>query len=683
MQYLYLFLCITIAFVPAFLVYKKVGAKEHSSLHKWTTSALRFTVFFLTAMLLLAPAFQIEKEEEENPVILWLHDNSSSMHKSLAKDSTIFRQKFDNLSKYFEKDYEFKAQGYGKTLQNKDSLFIYEQEATDINMALEESYHMYKDRNVGAFILSGDGIFNQGKHPIYLKLGKAIPIYTLVVGDSTTPKDIAITKVYANKSVTYQSEFEVLIDIRAEKLGGEQVELNILQGKKNIHKEKINIIGEQYTTSARLMLRADKKGFQKYTAIISALEGEQNVQNNHYNFIVEVLDQEIKILLIAPAAHPDISTIKNALNSMPQYKIEEKNLQNLPQDFDKYDLLIAHQFPFNLGDNRQLPASKPLWSILGKLTDISNFNLNQSLVDIQPSVGFNHATPLLNTDFSLFQLPENMQEFVAQMPPLIVPNGQYQLGTDAGQILFKQKIGNVRTDYPMWIYNQSLVPQVITLGESIWRWRMYEYKHYKHTQSVDELIRQTVNFLAAKKDDNPFKVFPEKQLFSDNEPINIYAELRNNNGELINTPDAQITIMPTEADKEQPLNLSFEKQGNSYRINVGLLEAGEYTYEARTKLADRVYQIEGFFSVNEVSVEDLRWHSDYKVMSDIAQNNQGEIYTIDNMDEIYTAIRENETIKPLIHTYKDSFYFIDKHWIFFIILFTISIEWLLRKYWNL
>jgi len=671
MVFLYWLICFAIGVIPALLVFGKDRKKDIPV--KWLPALLRFFAFFITAALLLAPAFSFKKHETEKPLLIWLQDKSLSIASALGKDSIAYRDRVLRLTDRWRKDYTVVPVAFGTDVYEGNS-FSYTDRSTNIERAITNVTEQYGDRNIGAVILASDGVFNEGSDPLYAPAGKAVPVFAIALGDSTTPKDISVMRTLANKTIALNNSFEVMADIRADRLNGLVTEAVLMHNGAALARTPLKIDKDRLTGSVRFEVKANVKGYQRYTLVLPEAAGEVNRQNNKRDFFVNVIDDQVKILIAALAPHPDIAAITAALESAPQFKVTVADNGRLPADIASYALIIAHQLPVSLTE----AANIPVWHILGMQSDLNLFNRQQSLLQITGAGRANDAQPLFNAGFPYFTLPANVREVLSAMPPLQVPYGKYASAGDA-QVLFRQQIGNVATDYPLWLARSGDKPQAVLAGEGLWRWRMYEYKYFKKHEVVDELIRQTASLLSARKDNQPFRVFMDKNIISDNEPVYFYAELKNANSELINIPEARIELKDSTG---KGLSYIFEKTGNSYRLNVGLLAPGSYSYKGTTQHNGRSYTSEGSFLVESVPLEALRSNADFEMMYRLAEKTGGAFFTMADMEAVTDSIRNNPGIKPVIHTQDTSQPLIDKKWLFAIILLVVSAEWLLRKLWS-
>src|SRR5690606_35143405 len=115
-----------------------------------------------------------------------------------------------------------------------------------------------------------------------------------------------------------------------------------------------------------------------------------------------------------------------------------------------------------------------------------------------------------------------------------------------------------------------------------------------------ECIRQTILFLTAGSNDRPFQVTLPKYVWNDKEPIAFNAYLLNANNQQINTPEATLTVTDSAGHKQQ---YSFERAGNTYRLNIGIHEGGAYRYTATTSYNGKTYTANGSFVVESMPLE--------------------------------------------------------------------------------
>ncbi len=667
-------LLIILPLLAGFFVYK--ADVRRAVPYPWLTASLRALVIALTLLLLIAPLLTVEKTETEKPVVLFLQDNSASVPAALKGDTASYKQDAQQLLEKLEKDYRVIRWGFGNSIQ-RDTLFNYVQQNTDISNALSQAVEFYGEQNLGAVILATDGRFNQGVNPQFASLPFRGSLYAVALGDSTPQKDLRISKVYANRTVSLNSQFEIRADILAEGCKGYNNSIRLSEAGGSVNASSpVSIISDKFDKAVSFTIKAERTGLHHYVLTLPVADGEQNVSNNRQDVFVEVVSEKKNILLAAAAPHPDVNAIREALQGLETFTLTVRTAENLPASFENYDVIILHGLPSQSVPLQQLSkTAKPVWVILSASSYMPFVNSVQSVV--RASVNPLAQQPVfasLNSAFTSFTLPQNVNAVLDKMPPLSVPVGSMQPSVNA--LVLMNARGNATQ--PVWMFQQGSAPAAFLAGEGIWRWRLFEYRHFNSHNTVDEIIRQTVSFLAVNVQEKPFRVSLPKYVWGDGDAITFNAYLLNQNNEQVNSSDVSISITDSAGKKE---NYSFERSGNAYRLNIGLRASGSYQYAARTVFEGKNYTAFGSFAVQHLPVEMLQTGADYPLLYAVANKNNGVLFPYQKINSVYDSIRNNETVKPLLITHSQTIPLVDWKWFFFLILLVAVAEWLLRKYW--
>jgi hypothetical protein len=675
MQWIFWIIALLISAGVGYWVYR--ADKRRATPYPWLTSLLRGLVVFFTVLLILAPAITITKNTIERPVVVLLQDNSRSIAQALGNDSATYRKNMEALSRRLEDKYKVIHWGFGGTVQT-DSFFNYHQQATDISMALSRVQEYYGLQNLGTVILATDGRFNQGANPLFQQLGLNSSIYTVAIGDSARQKDIRISRTYSNKVATINSSFEIRADIGAELCKGYNNSITIKEGGNMLSTAAIAINDDKYSRSVSFTVKAASAGLHHYIITVPEAEGEKNTANNVKDVFVEVIEEKKNILIVSASPHPDVNALRDALTGMEAYKVSVVTADNFPASLGSYQVIILHGLPSqrNRVAAQVAAAKKPLWLILTAQSDFNAVNELQSITHTTVMPAAPHdVLPVYNSTFSSFNLPKQIQSITDKMPPLLVNTNNIAIAPGAN-VLFSQKLA--AGQLPLWVMQQGNVPSAILAGEGIWRWRLYEYKNFNEHNVVDECIRQTIAFLSVNNNDKPFSVQLPKYVWSDQEAITLNAYLLNANNEQVNTADVELTITDSAGRKQA---YSFERSGNTYRLNIGIRAGGRYTYTARTVYNGVTYTAGGAFAVESIPVELMESGADYPLLFSLAKKYNGTLFAAGNFSALYDSIGHNEHVKPLIQANTDTVPLVERKWYFFLILLLAVAEWLLRKYW--
>ncbi len=663
--------------LAAFFVYR--ADKRKAVPMPWLTAGLRGLVVLLTLLLLLIPSLSIIKNNVEQPVVVFLQDNSMSVGNALGGEASKYEQNANKMLDKLASKYKVIKWGFGNTIQ-KDTVFQYKQSETDIAAALTEVQDFYGLRNLGAIVVASDGKFNKGENPVYAQTGIHAPVYSVVLGDSTEQKDLRIAQTYHNKVVAEHNSFEIRADIIGSLCSGYDNTVTLKENSNVVGSVPLIINGNKFDKTIAFSLTAASIGMHHYVIELPVADGEKNTANNRKDIYVEIVNERKNVLIASDAPHPDVNAIREALQGLDNFEISVATGDNFPSDLSKFNVIILHGLPSNRNDiaGKVLASGKPVWFIVGANTKIPALNSMTALTNTSVGPGGLHDLSVnFNSHFNSFTLPKQIQTVTDKLPPLnsTVSNLIAPPGTNS---LFTQSTGVGNMQSAVWLMVQAKVPVAFLAGEGLWRWRVYEFKNFNSHEVIDECIRQTVSFLAANTHEKPFTVAMPKYVWRDREPISVKAFLLNPAKEFVNTPDATISIIDSAGTKR---DFTLERTGNDYSLNLGIWAGGAYSYVAKTKFNEKEYTTTGSFAVETIPAELSEQGADYPLMFGLSKKYGGSFHTQNNVEAVYDSIVANTNIKPLIQSNVENLPFVERKWFFFLILLLAVTEWLLRKYW--
>ncbi len=676
----FIFLCILLGVVYALTLYYQDIKRGLIPALRWLLLVFRFLSVTLISFLLLGPLIRQSDNLIEKPIIILGIDNSRSM--VLVSDSdyyrTIFPKSVNDLVVALQKKCDVRIYSYGSSLESGFD-GSYRGLKTDISSFFNEVNTRFSNRNAAALILATDGIYNQGSDPFYAARKISFPIYTIALGDTLLKKDILIRKVIVNKTAYKGDKFPVEVLVEMNKCSGSSARLTLSEGSHLLETKEIKANNDHAFQKVSFMMEAKDKGVIKYSLRLSEMSGEGSKLNNNASFIVEVLDARQKIALIFDSPHPDVTAIQKALEGSSHFEIDLLRADDLPKTYNKYDLVILNQLPSvtNVADFGPLfKSSASLLMIVGSQTDINTFNnLNTGLTINAGKNSFSESQPIVNEDFSLFSLNRKDIAVFTEFPPLQCPFGIYQFSPLA-EVLFYQKIGNVATRTPLIMFTRVADRKIgFIAGENIWRWRISDFIQQSNHESFDLMIDKIAQYLSTKDDKSFFRIHINHRI-SENEPVEMEAEVFNASYELINDPDINITITDSEK-KTYPF--VFSKTAKAYYLNAGLLPIGEYSYNASVKVGSEVYQKSGKFFVEEVNMESANLVADHNLLFRIASSHDGEMINKADIGKLAEKILAREDIRSVSIHQKKLTELIGNPWLFALILALLSMEWAIRK----
>ena len=664
----YIIICIFLGFFYAYFLYRK---------NKFFNSKITVLLFFFRALvvsflffLLLNPLSSVRNTFEERPIIILAQDASIST----SLDSSDY-ENFIKLENKLSLDFDVITYSYSNEL---NEYFTSEKTgvSTNISQLLDEIDLKYSERNLVGVILSSDGLYNQGNNPLFHKISKSVPFYTIALGDTSVLRDVKITEIQYNEISFLDNTAPIKVNISTEKCKGENINVKLFNEGKLIESRKLKINSNTEFVKTEFTIKNSSLGIHKYNAVVSSVKNEKSIENNNRSFYVEVLDSRYKILMLYDAIHPDISAIKSVLDKNKNYEIEKVKLSDFNLSYDKYNLVIY----FALSANK-----------LEKLDKLKNADVSLLLFTSSNSVSsLNYLYPAgkvvaknktqevyssYNTNFSKFNVSPDLENYLSDLPPLFSPFGYYNQSLTS-EILLNQKIGMYSTDNPLIVLdNNSERKFVIVYAEGLWKWKINDRDDTNLHQNFDELFSKITQFLLVKEDKSRFRVNYDKKIIQGKD-VNFFAEYYNENYELNNEKDISLHI---ENQDGIIYDYIFSKNINSsYFLKVKSLEEGSYSFISKYNNSNQM--VKGEFTIISQEIESKMNTANHQILYQLSKESNAEMFNNFNIEYIVETIKSSPLNKTILHDSEKVESIINKTWLLILILLFISTELVVRRY---
>lgn len=684
----FIIFCIALGLVYAgFMYWRETKFDDVASWVKPLMAALRFCTITLLSFLLLSPVIKSQKEDIQQPIVIIAEDKTQSIKTATSKeDLELYKQEMGALSSSVAEKYEVVNLSFGDDVTS-DPVDSFKYNATNLSQTLKYIQESYSDQNIGAIILSSDGIYNEGKNPLYENLQFKAPLYTIALGDTTIKRDLSISNILHNKIAYLDDRSNVQVDINAKNAPGSSAKVKLYKyesGKRKLIAEKPISIGSSndYKT---LTFEVDNTiaGINKYTATITIISDEVTTANNARNFYVEVLDGKQKILLVADGPHPDLSALKSIITSNKNYEVETAFEGISSYKVTDYDLVLFHNLPSSTHDItatlKVIDVRKtPRLFIAGTQVAQAKFNNDQNVVKMSGNSTTNEVVqPEFKTAFGLFTISEELKARLKRYPPLQNRFAEYSSQSVSSSLL-TQKIKKISTKYPLLSFSdQGGIKTGVLAGEGIWRWRIFDFQENQNYDQVTELVNKSIQYLTVKEDKRKFRVNLAQNVFKESDNLNFDGQLYNNSYQLINEPDVQIVI--NDADQKE-YKYTFSKTNNYYTLNAGQFAEGNYQYKAYTNYGGETLISQGKFTVQRIELEQYNLTANHTILTALSDKFNGKTYYTNQIGLLQEDIVQNDKIKPVVYLSSNTESIMNKRFLFFGFLFLLVLEWFLRRY---
>ncbi|MFY0627046.1 MAG: hypothetical protein JXR07_12170 [Reichenbachiella sp.] len=644
-------------------------------------SGIRFIVFFFLSMLLLNPLLKQFNQDIEKPVAVIAIDNSESMRSGMDSMQIAglladVRQLIITLE---EKGYEVDIQSLsGKENDLKDIPF--NEKTSNLNAWLDQLQADNEGLNMTRMFLISDGIYNQGVSPDFFPHN--FILNAIGVGDTLQKSDLVLKNVFSNKVAYQGNRFPVLAEVVNYGFSGEKTEIQLWQEGKVVDSKPLKFIKEQALQTVQLEADAEKEGYQRLSIVIRSLANESTIENNRRNVYVDVVDGKQKILLLAPAPHPDLKTLAAVIAQNDNYELKLFIPGVSKYKKEKYDLVISHESydRWNRCEkylNELKKEGIPVFHIIGKASRLNKVNVNEPQISIiQQRNQRDNVLGAINKDFKKFSLQDVSNKNLSSFPPLNVPYGNYAYSTNADVLLY-QKVGSVTTDKPLLLLvEENNLKSGFLLADGFWKWRMQEFAMNGNSETFDEMFMKVIQYLSTKVDKRKFRFSPTKNEYYTNEIVQFQAELYNDLYERVFNEEVKISITDEENVSHEA---SFVPASSYANFEFTAIKEGTYRYEASTVLDGKKERVNGVFVLKEFQLERIDQVAKFGMLRQLADNSGGEFYKVSDFENILNDV-ESANDASLIHTEEKILSIINLKWILFIFVLMISIEWLARKY---
>ncbi|MGN6641010.1 MAG: hypothetical protein ACTHJ8_19015, partial [Mucilaginibacter sp.] len=303
--------CLLLGLLYAWLMYR-----QPSGLEKRITYLLfgvRAICVFLIAFLLISPLIRSVSYNQQKPLVLIAQDNSQSI-KLFGLTSNTWVDDLAKLKQQLGDQYDVHEFNFSRGL-NDGLSSKFNGKQTNISSAIHQLNERFANQNIGALVLATDGLYNEGSDPVYEAKNLKTIIYSVALGDKGARREVLFGYVNYNKTAFLGNDFIIEVLAEAFQTKGETMRIRVSSDGKQVAEQNVVVNSDNFRKVVPLKLNADKKGIRKFTISIAPVKNELSVQNNTETIYVEVLDARQKILLLYNGPHPDISVIKQSIES--------------------------------------------------------------------------------------------------------------------------------------------------------------------------------------------------------------------------------------------------------------------------------------------------------------------------------------------------------------------------------
>jgi hypothetical protein len=672
-------------------------------------SGLRIVALLALFAALFKPVVSFSREYQRPKRIALLLDYSSSMDKIEAGkprrarlDSLLSTRSFVRLKSRTE----IKPYYFGGNLSTaRDDV---DRETTALGEALYQLEQLELEEPFDYWLLFSDGRSNSGRAPEAVVSKGKTPV---MVVDMTAGKgsfDIGLSEVDYNPVVFVGQPTEVQVKLTWQNALNKHTAVRLLDSNTVLDTTNFRIAQEDGIGEVTLKYVPAEPGVRLLSVELPPLEGEENADNNRRTFAVKVLKSRLSVLIVAD--HPDyeVGFLKRFLTQADKYDVDlivtggkAGNLAGrFPErqtELNRYDLVVLYDpNPRKLERHQDKLISYlqqkggAAWVMMGEQYaqngTVAWFN---QLLPFSPKKTapviyqqFNAQPTEGNLFHPVVRLADNqsaIREIWAKLPPF-----QSLVRCDTvhpqAKILALAPLRTVEGRVPVLGYRR-LGPGKLLASAALpfWTWGFVNLGFGEDNSNYAKFIEGVVSWLTVKEDFEPIRITPEKEVFTRGETVGFNGVAFDLGFRPI--PGVSGTVRLENLASGDTVETDLVEVGDGkFQARFYNLSPGKYRFQARFDKDGRVLkQSGGNILIESFSLEEFDQSGNQALLSALAKLSGGDYFTYQQFDKAVESIDP----APLVEVTKGEFVVWNKLWLMVIIIAALSVEWLLRKVFQL
>ena len=659
-------------FFYGFLSKKKEGVSAFYFRVRWVLLLLRALSLIIAFFLLLGPVFKYVTERYLEPQCLILVDDSHSIAYEGYEKSQLISSVDHLASSIAEQGFGVKKYLFDRALKPLDSITL-KGETTDFEQAINRVKLQLEMSHIKELVVVTDGRFNSGsKNQSYSSLG--VPISFVALGDTGAKSDLEVRSFFINEEVYKGDRFSIKVGAFANKLSGKEVELQVKLADSVLFRKTFPIQRARQFWEWELFYSSDTAGVLPFEVIGRVVNDQEKVtKNNVRSRLVNVKEKRKTVLIVYRQIHPDVKALKRLLSENKSYQLITRTFDAfLSQQVTDVDLIVQFGAPKHSGKKWEEYLSQKSVSrlVFAQSVPSSTAEKQPFLFSIANS---NEVGLVFNQDFDWFNLDSLNFGKLTELPPLNAAGVGFSLAENL--VLAKQSIAGVKTERPLISIREGKVREVFVLAENWWRWDLRSKSEGINGFNVyGYLMKKLLQYgLAGGRSELLWLTSPQK--VNVDEPINVSGRLYDLAGQ--ESADGQIEGVLFK-DGAEVFRGNFLSVNDQYLMRIPGMAQGVYTLKCAAELAGRRAEKSILIGVQENDIEAAELGANVSLMRSIAAETEGVFTFFGSEEKVVEALGQKKYESKVFFNYISE-ELIHFKLFFFFLLFSLLLEWFLRK----
>ncbi len=322
-------LLLALIFVPVITMLYRLEEKPHAAWFRRLTLGLRLAFVVAVLLMLAGPRFLVTGFIPQKNKIAVLVDASRSMSIVEEGKSRLerarealnrgdFLKKLEKQTELPPSPFSFAGQVSPLTIDDISSFSISPDGLqTNLSRAVTEVVSNLGESNLLGVILFTDGGHNTGDSPREALAGLRAPLYILGTGRADQTRDLSISLERPPAMGYLNSRVRIRGEVRLYHIATDTVPITIKRDGKLYDQIILPVGSDSRRLPFSCNLPCDEEGAFTWTFSVPQIAGELTFDNNEAGFLLRVIKDRMRVLLLAGHADWDHTFLRQALQTDP------------------------------------------------------------------------------------------------------------------------------------------------------------------------------------------------------------------------------------------------------------------------------------------------------------------------------------------------------------------------------
>ncbi len=467
-----------------------------------------------------------------------------------------------------------------------------------------------------------------------------VPVFSVPIGSKYAPRDISIAAVDAPQSVFLDDAAQVHATIAAAGMSGQQLAIRLEKDGDLVEQRMVTVAGDQ--VPVQFSIPPQEVGQHEFSIATDVVDGELREDNNSRSFVISVVDNRTRVMLVDGDARWEFRYLRNALERDKRVELStvlftQPYLQLLNTTFMPNQLPANAQLAEQLSntdvlllgdvDPRSMPADA--WATIEKA--VSDDAMTLVVIPGRRYMPHEFDTPVLDRLLPVTtvrqRLAEELQATLPDAPPSTFLLNTTPLADDLAMFQMTSEGAGLQVEFsqlpgPPWIYTAEPSPagtvwvqaaiagdrlapdqaatvihqyygfgQVIWMGfDSTWRWRRRAGDTWHH-RFWGQLVRWATRNKSAAGNDQ-VRMTLSDVLIDETENIDVSVRWNPQVVEQLQSATLEAVVIPLHPAAADGQNADSTEQPQERRIVLAPVEGSPERFAGRLpKLPTGAYRV--------------------------------------------------------------------------------------------